>query len=112
MIMHARIRQCCILEVFAFLTFGFLNMALAGGGQEIEAFVASQRFVEQRLKAPSSADFCSYTDANVEYLGNGRYRVIAYVDSQNSFGAELRTRYKCILKHEGGYDWYLEGLSF
>lgn len=80
---------------------------------KIEAFVMSQEFMKRRLKAPGSADFPWYTDSEVFVLhrGAGLFRVNAYVDAQNSFGAKLRTRYICELKDEGKESWALISLK-
>ena len=43
-------------------------------------------------------------------LGGGRYEVNSYVDSQNSFGATIRTHFKGVI--EKGDKWYLESLEF
>lgn len=77
---------------------------------DISAFVMSQTFVKQRLKAPSTADFPYMTSDGVKtnYLGDCTHQVLAYVDSQNSFGAKIRTRYYVKLKNEKGTDsWEL-----
>jgi hypothetical protein len=68
----------------------------------IPAFVMSQDFVRDRLKAPATARFPSITDAGVgtTYLGGCEHRVVAYVDSQNSFGALLRSRYVATLRED------------
>lgn len=64
-------------------------------GGKIEAYVMSQGFMKQRLKSPGSAKFPSYSEngVNVEPQGDCIYAVVAFVDSENSFGALLRTRY-------------------
>lgn len=82
-----------------------------GEPDEIGAFVMSQQFVENALKSPSTADFCSYTEARVVDLGEGRFRVTAWVDSENSFGATVRTKYVCHLKGEDSDTWTLEALE-
>lgn len=74
------------------------------------AFVMSQSFVKQRLKAPASADFPYVTDDGVKtsYRGDCTHEVLAYVDSQNSFGAKIRTKYYVKLKNQKGTDdWRL-----
>jgi hypothetical protein len=81
------------------------------GPDKIGAFVMSQGFTEKHLKAPSTADFCSYSDATVTDLGGGRFRVSAYVDAENSFGAKIRTIYTCVLKSTDGKTWTLESLD-
>ncbi len=63
----------------------------------------SQSFLKDRLKAPSTASFPWYSDSSVTvtHEGAGVFTVRAYVDSRNSFGAMLRTRYTCKLKDKG-----------
>ena len=77
---------------------------------DVSAFVMSQTFVKQRLKAPSTADFpyISSDGVQTQYKGNCTHQVLAYVDSQNSFGAKIRTKYYVKLKNEKGTDsWKL-----
>lgn len=70
------------------------------GPSEIIAFAVSQGFVESALKAPSTAKFSSQRD--VADLGEGRYRVKSYVDSQNGFGAMIRSDWETVLKYNSG----------
>ncbi|MGO1160539.1 hypothetical protein ACTOV4_01115 [Brucella sp. C7-11G] len=56
------------------------------------AFVMSQKFVKQKLKSPSTASF-DYQPLSSTSLGLCKYRIIAFVDSQNGFGATIRTNY-------------------
>ena len=65
--------------------------------KRIEAFTVSKDFVEKQLKCPSTSDFPWYDDSFVTELDNGSYRVSAYVDAQNSFGAMIRNKYYCIV---------------
>lgn len=55
----------------------------------IAAYTMAEKFVTDRLKSPSTADFPWYRKEFVEHLGGGRYRVRAYVDAQNSFGGMI-----------------------
>jgi|GEM_PF-1289184 len=55
-----------------------------------------------RLKSPASAKFPLGIAA--EHLGGGIYRVKSSVDSQNSFGAMLRSNFTCDLQYVGGDD--------
>lgn len=60
------------------------------------AYEMSQVAVKRILKAPATARFPAYADDDVmisETDTRGHFRVIAYVDSQNGFGALLRSRY-------------------
>ncbi|RYD57025.1 MAG: hypothetical protein EOP56_09465 [Sphingobacteriales bacterium] len=69
-----------------------------------KAFVISQNFVKSALKSPSSADFGGmFAEPRVRNSGN-EYIVNHYVDSKNSFGAEVRSRYTCTLTYISG-DW-------
>lgn len=63
------------------------------------AYVMSQSYVKQGLKAPSTAKFPWATDISVQSIGDCKFRISAYVDSQNSFGAMLRTRYTATMQH-------------
>lgn len=58
------------------------------------AFVMSQGFVKRNLKAPSTAEFPWYTDDQVavSIKPNCGFRVVAWVDAQNGFGAQIRSR--------------------
>lgn len=84
---------------------------------QLGAYVSAQMFVEQRLKAPSTAKFraCGDTDTTkycTEYLGNQRYRVRTYVDSQNAFGAMIRTHFVCVMEQTADDYFELESLEF
>jgi hypothetical protein len=73
----------------------------------IEAFIVSQEFVKARLKAPSTAKFPGPSQAQVLIGKDNQYRVISYVDSQNSFGAMLRGNYECLVKYDPAKDkWF------
>ena len=61
-----------------------------------EAFVMSHAFVEAKLISPSTAKFPWGPSASNPIVGvKGGYRILAYVDSQNGYGATVRTRYEC-----------------
>jgi hypothetical protein len=64
------------------------------------AFVMSQEFVRRRLKAPSTAEFPYITNDQVAVSTKAdcTFRVIAWVDAQNGFGAQIRSRYVVDLK--------------
>ncbi|KAI9129282.1 hypothetical protein [Acaryochloris sp. CCMEE 5410] len=78
------------------------------------AFVMSQSFVKKHLKSPGTAEFpyTSSKDVNIEYQGNCRHKVWAYVDAQNSFGATIRNRYYVEVKNKIGTDtWELKDIE-
>jgi hypothetical protein len=53
--------------------------------------------VSQRLKSPGSAKFSGFFDTRLIKI-NQAYHIFGWADSQNSFGALLRTRYVCEVK--------------
>lgn len=107
--------------VFIVVLWAFVaTVILAGCGSEepksehskATASVMAEEFVKNSLKSPSSAKFQWYDENQVEDLGDGKYKVTSYVDSQNSFGAMLRTNYVCTVKYIGNDKWSLEDLQF
>lgn len=69
-----------------------------------DVYVGAQIAVEHYLKAPSTADFAYMGDAKITSNTDGIYTVISYVDSQNGFGAKIRT-YFTINMRKNGNDW-------
>ncbi len=87
--------------------------------KKIDAWVMAQQFVEDKLKSPSTASYGGVfsgdyqdPDSVVTVLGGGKYRVRAWVDSQNSFGAQIRTHFTCELEDQGGGSWRCTSLNF
>jgi hypothetical protein len=71
---------------------------------KILALIMSHDFVKQLLKAPSTAEFSnneSHVTSISTTLGHEVYDVRSYVDSENSYGAKLRTWYTCRIKFDG-----------
>lgn len=56
----------------------------------------SEKLISQRLKAPATAEFTH--DPNISFIGDGTFKIIGYVDSENSFGAKLRMNYTAEVK--------------
>ncbi|NQT78011.1 MAG: zinc ribbon domain-containing protein [Bacteroidetes bacterium] len=77
----------------------------SGGGNKtkyydgLDAYLEAQSFVKKHLKSPSTADFPYYNkvENNVKYLGTNKYKIESWVDSQNSFGATIRTKFSCTI---------------
>lgn len=112
----AKVMLGCGLLLGACIIFGLLlpdDVTQTGIGGKIGAMAMAQQFVEGRLSSPSTADWPWVSaDDVVADLGGGRYRVTSYVDSQNAFGAVIRTHYVCVLrKSSGGSGWTLERLT-
>jgi hypothetical protein len=114
---------CSIVALLALIGFtlwliNFCSSCETGSGSpkaghdKLAAWAITKQFVEKRLKSPSSADWGwqSYNKC-VSHLGNGRYQVKAWVDSQNSFGAKVRTHFVAIVSWRSGDSWMLESLN-
>ena len=67
------------------------------------AYGYAEDFVEKQLTSPSTAKYPKVVerDKHITILGNNRYEINSWVDSQNSFGATIRTRFSCIIIFEG-----------
>ncbi len=69
------------------------------------AGLVCEDFVDDRLKSPGSAEF-SAQRIDVIDPEKGRYDVTGVVDAENSFGALLRSNYRCELRLDGE-KWHL-----
>lgn len=119
----------CLLLVLIF--FGFIVIVTVIGSQSTPkdantskgstspstsmAGVIAKSFVKQSLKSPSTAEF-PWLDIKSVDLGSGRFKVSSYVDSQNGFGAQIRSNWIVVLKHKGGSEsdirnWELEDIQ-
>ncbi len=59
---------------------------------DAEAKLVAEMKVKTLLKSPSTAKFSGWGDTNIKSLSNG-YKITGFADSQNSFGAIIRTNY-------------------
>lgn len=66
-----------------------------------EAILFAQAVEMQLLKAPQTAVFPSLEQFNV-IENNGSYKVSGFVDSQNSYGASIRTPFTINVNKNGG----------
>ena len=57
-----------------------------------DAFAIAEKAVKGKLKSPSTAKFCSVTEATIGCSGN-TWVVRGWVDAQNGFGATIRTQF-------------------
>lgn len=77
---------------------------------EYTAYDMSRRFVKDMLVSPSTADFPYKSSAGVSilYEGDCKHSIYSYVDSQNSFGGMIRTKYYVQVQNVKGTDtWNL-----
>jgi hypothetical protein len=63
-----------------------------------DAAVMCHTFVEDRLRAPSTASWAWPSEDRITRDGDGVFTVRSYVDAQNDFGAQIRTRYTCVVQ--------------
>lgn len=114
------------LLVIGFIIVTFIIIIFNSGGSTstpqtqsidgLETFIISQSYVKLALKSPASAKFPTF-EYSASDFGGGKWEVVSYVDSQNSFGALIRTNWIMLLTHTGGYwanssNWELEELIF
>lgn len=77
-----------------------------------DAYYTSQVFVKRNLKAPSTAEFPSQSESTITPSEDGAtYKIYSYVDSQNGFGAMIRTKYYVKMIKDGS-DWKLLDIKF
>ena len=75
-----------------------------------DAYFEAQHFVNERLKAPDSAKYPHLDESQVQLVGDNLYAVSGYVDSQNSFGAMLRSHWTAKLYKESEDSWVLKDI--
>jgi hypothetical protein len=68
---------------------------------EFNASTECERFVKNSLKAPSTAEFAPHRQLQITGSGEGPWRVVGWVDAQNSFGAKLRNNFVCEVQFSG-----------
>ena len=84
----------------------------------ITPWVMAQDFVESNLKSPGTAsyggvwegDYQSASDC-VTSLGDDKYRVNGWVDSQNAFGGTVRIDFVCEVEDLGDEKWRCNSLE-
>jgi len=82
------------------------------GHSKVEAWTAAQLEVERNLKSPSTADYPWSYDEYVDKIDDNTFIVRAYVDSENSFGAKVRTNFSCTVKFTGEDTYIVKDLEF
>lgn len=59
-----------------------------------EVYDVATEFVRRQLKAPSTAEFSPIEETSIKKMNENTWRVTGYVDSQNSYGAMLRSYWR------------------
>ncbi len=90
-----------ILAIFTFIFLAFgsedNNSSSSTETNKMLAYNYAEHFVKQRLKSPSTAEFPGIFEKadHITELGNDEYLINSWVDSQNSFGAMIRSKFSC-----------------
>jgi hypothetical protein len=91
------------------LLFFVIGLFLPHRPSDAEAWVIATGYVRNSLKSPSSADFPRLA-SSTSHEGN-IYYVRSYVDSQNGFGAQIRSGWSCKIEYISNLNWRLKGLN-
>lgn len=77
------------------------------------AYLMMEEYVEQRLKAPASAEFPGAMDKrnHTQRLADQQYRITSHVDAQNGFGAQIRTGFSGVIEQVDETTWQLVSLE-
>jgi ribosomal protein L37E len=75
----------------------------SGSTNKFLSYTYAEDFVKKKLKSPGSAEFPGTFEKadHITELGYNKYKIISWVDSQNGFGASLRTRFSCVIEFNG-----------
>jgi hypothetical protein len=86
------------------IAIGSFFIGCGGGGDkgpktysQSDAWIYSQSFIKDRLKAPSTASFGKLGESTILRMDDTTFSVKSFVDSQNGFGAMIRSKYTCII---------------
>jgi len=71
-----------------------------------------QARIRAGLRSPRTAHFSGLGETRILSVPGEGYRVIGWVDAQNGFGGEVRTRYVCYAHWIGGSTWIVDSLRY
>lgn len=77
----------------------------------ISGYTAAQLSMKRKLVAPTSADFQPPQYAEVQKIKCGQWRIRSYVDSQNGFGAQIRTYFTGVVAKQSNGVWMVQTIS-
>jgi hypothetical protein len=88
--------------IFVFIAFGSSDSDDSSSSdyssEDLLAYIYAEDYVKQRLRSPSTAKFPGVWDGKADHIskvGEREYFIRSYVDSQNGFGAMIRTNWSC-----------------
>lgn len=79
------------------------------------AYIKAENVVRDRLHCPSTAEFPGLLqgrESHVTSVGNQTYSIVSWVDSQNLYGAQVRTRFRCTLRQVDEHRWQCLSIVF
>ena len=105
----------CLWAIGIVVVFGVPGVLTKGHSDLGDAcsaqLMCENHFVKDRLLSPSSAKFSPDAETKAVSLGDERWTVTGYVDSQNVYGAMLRSPYTCTVKYLGQDKWRQESVE-
>lgn len=98
-----------------FFTLGFTSSDESStkdsyGNTETGVYVAVKDAVSDRLKSPSTAEFCPLSEATFSCSDN-TWTVTGWVDAQNSFGATRRNDFTVVITFDGNNTYTIDSCS-
>jgi hypothetical protein len=78
------------------------------------AYLYAQDFITERLRAPSTASYPSYSarGVDVHWVFGCKFTIKGYVDAENAFGAKIRSGFLITMEYSPENDrWYGSGIS-
>ena len=93
------------IVIFTILAFGSSDSDGSGASssEDLLAYNYAEDFVKKQLRSPSTAEFAGLFEKrdHITKIGTREYRIQSYVDSQNGFGAMIRSNWSCTIKFQG-----------
>lgn len=68
---------------------------------ELEARLQCENSVENQLKSPATADFSANRENTYTEIADDGLQVNGWVDSENAFGATVRSEWQCLVTPSG-----------
>ena len=93
--------------IIVFLILLFSCISESGGDKprtslsNYEAKLIAEGVVKQNLKSPSTAEFSGVGETEMRSNSPNNWTIIGHVDSQNGFGAMIRSQYECTVYLSG-----------
>jgi hypothetical protein len=100
-------KRVVLFLALAALISGCQKRVPGDGGAEDVALSECQKAIKKELRAPASAVFPEFNADGTSgaHMGDGVYIFNSYVDSQNGFGAMLRSKWNCKVRELNDGQW-------